>query len=91
MLGTISKNDVDQVKSGHLTLGFRNAANFGFSPEASGIENTKANKGDEVVQLYVKDEVSSVTTYETQLIRFERISLNPGETNSAGDLESPAE
>ncbi len=44
------------------------------------VTNTGKVKGDEVVQLYLKDMVSSVTTYEMVLRGFERISLNPGET-----------
>jgi len=44
------------------------------------ITNSGKYKGDEVVQLYIKDEVSSVTVYETQLRGFERITLNSGET-----------
>ena len=43
------------------------------------VTNTGSRKGDEVVQLYVNDEVSSVTVYEQQLRGFERISLAPGE------------
>ena len=43
------------------------------------ITNTGSRKGDEVVQLYLKDMVSSVTVYETQLRGFERITLAPGE------------
>jgi len=43
------------------------------------ITNTGNRKGDEVVQLYLKDEVSSVTTYESQLRGFQRITLAPGE------------
>jgi beta-glucosidase len=43
------------------------------------IENTGGRKGDEVVQLYLKDLVSSVTTYESVLRGFERVTLNPGE------------
>ncbi|HSC37361.1 MAG TPA: fibronectin type III-like domain-contianing protein, partial [Chitinophagaceae bacterium] len=43
------------------------------------VTNTGSRKGDEVVQLYVKDKVSSVIVYETQLRGFERISLAPGE------------
>ncbi|KAI9463069.1 glycoside hydrolase family 3 domain protein [Russula earlei] len=43
------------------------------------VVNTGQRKGDEVVQLYVKDEVTSVTVYETQLRGFERIGLEPGE------------
>lgn len=46
------------------------------------IKNTGKVKGDEVVQLYVKDKLSSVTTYESQLRGFERISLEPGETKT---------
>lgn len=43
------------------------------------VTNTGQRKGDEVVQLYLKDEVSSVTTYEYDLRGFERITLAPGE------------
>jgi beta-glucosidase len=46
------------------------------------IKNTGKLKGDEVVQLYLKDMVSSVTTYDTQLRGFERITLAPGETKT---------
>jgi beta-glucosidase len=38
--------------------------------------------GTEVVQLYTRDVVSSVTTYEKNLRGFERVELNPGETKS---------
>lgn len=44
------------------------------------VTNTGNFKGDEVVQLYVKDLVSSVTTYDSVLRGFERVSLNAGET-----------
>ncbi len=43
------------------------------------IKNTGEIAGDEVVQLYLKDKVSSVTTYESQLRGFERVHLLPGE------------
>lgn len=43
------------------------------------VTNTGSRKGDEVVQLYVHDEVSSVTIYEEQLRGFERVTLAPGE------------
>lgn len=43
------------------------------------VANTGKIKGDEVVQLYLKDEVSSVTTYEYDLRGFERVPLLPGE------------
>ncbi|MEN0054719.1 MAG: glycoside hydrolase family 3 N-terminal domain-containing protein [Mucilaginibacter sp.] len=43
------------------------------------VTNTGSRKGDDVVQLYLKDEVSSVTTYEYDLRGFERVNLAPGE------------
>ncbi|WP_316813117.1 glycoside hydrolase family 3 N-terminal domain-containing protein [Pedobacter heparinus] len=46
------------------------------------VKNTGSRKGDEVVQLYLKDMVSSVTTYESVLRGFERVSLAPGETKT---------
>lgn len=53
------------------------------------ITNTGKYKGDEVVQLYLKDEVSSVTVYETQLRGFERITLNSGETKTVKFILKP--
>ena len=44
------------------------------------VTNTGQRAGDEVVQLYVRDVLSSVTTYEKRLAGFERIHLQPGET-----------
>ena len=43
------------------------------------MKNTGKIAGDEVVQLYLHDEVSSVTTYVKVLRGFERIHLQPGE------------
>jgi beta-glucosidase len=43
------------------------------------VTNTGQRKGDDVVQLYLKDDISTVTTYEYDLRGFERVSLNPGE------------
>lgn len=44
------------------------------------VTNTGQMAGDEVPQLYIQDEYSSVITYDWQLRGFERISLKPGET-----------
>ena len=44
------------------------------------VKNTGKRAGDEVVQLYIRDDVSSVTTYEKSLRGFERIHLLPGES-----------
>lgn len=46
------------------------------------VKNTGARAGDEVVQLYTRDLVSSVTTYEKNLRGFERVHLQPGETRT---------
>jgi beta-glucosidase len=46
------------------------------------ITNTGSRAGDEVVQLYTHELVTSVTTYEKNLRGFERIHLNPGETKT---------
>lgn len=53
------------------------------------VTNTGQRTGDEVVQLYVRDEVSSVTVYETQLRGFERVNLKPGETKTLTFTLSP--
>ena len=44
------------------------------------IKNTGTLKGDEVVQLYLNDMLSSVTTPVKELKGFSRVSLEPGET-----------
>lgn len=46
------------------------------------VTNTGKVRGDEVVQLYIRDEVSSVTRPIKELRGFRRISLNPGETKT---------
>ncbi|MGY4537694.1 beta-glucosidase [Mucilaginibacter sp. UYNi724] len=43
------------------------------------VTNTGQRKGDDAVQLYLKDDISTVTTYEYDLRGFERVALNPGE------------
>jgi beta-glucosidase len=44
------------------------------------VTNTGKVKGDEIVQLYIRDLVSTVTRPVKELKGFARISLNPGET-----------
>ncbi|WP_317617411.1 fibronectin type III-like domain-contianing protein [Pedobacter cryoconitis] len=46
------------------------------------MKNTGDRIGDQVVQLYLKDVESSVTTYESVLRGFERVSIRPGETKT---------
>ncbi|MGE5519851.1 MAG: glycoside hydrolase family 3 N-terminal domain-containing protein [Candidatus Dadabacteria bacterium] len=55
------------------------------------VVNTGKRLGDEVVQLYVKDVLSSVTTYEYQLRGFERVTLQPGEKKTIKFQLSPAD
>ena len=65
-------------------------ANVQTAPDAIGVlgrttvsvsvTNTGSVRGDEVVQLYIRQEVSSVTRPVKELRGFRRITLNPGET-----------
>jgi len=53
------------------------------------VKNTGSLEGDEVVQLYTRDLVSSVTTYEKNLRGFERLHLKPGETRTVSFTLAP--
>ncbi|GIZ09512.1 glycoside hydrolase family 3 N-terminal domain-containing protein [Flavobacterium sp. UMI-01] len=44
------------------------------------IKNTGAVKAKEVVQMYIKDEIGSVTRPDKELKAFDKIELNPGES-----------
>lgn len=46
------------------------------------ITNTGRRAGDEVAQMYLRDEVSSVTRPLKELKGFQRITINPGETKT---------
>jgi beta-glucosidase len=46
------------------------------------ITNTGKYAGDEIAQLYVRDQISSVVAYDSRLCGFERITLKPGETKT---------
>ncbi|MGL4631023.1 MAG: glycoside hydrolase family 3 N-terminal domain-containing protein [Leadbetterella sp.] len=46
------------------------------------LSNVGTRDGDEIVQMYVRDEVSSVITYDKVLRGFERIHLKAGETKT---------
>lgn len=54
----------------------------GFVNVSCCVTNTGKVAGDEVVQLYLKDVISSTTTYEQKLRGFERVHLNPGESKT---------
>ena len=53
------------------------------------VRNTGQRAGDEVVQLYIRDKVSSVTRPIKELKGFRRISLNPGEMRTVSFTISP--
>jgi beta-glucosidase len=76
-------------------------ANLRLSPETIGpqgkttvsvdVTNTGKTRGDEVVQLYIRDEVSSVTRPVKELRGFQRITLSPGETKTVELSLGPGE
>jgi beta-glucosidase len=76
-------------------------ANLQISPEKSpaggaieiscDITNTGARAGDEVVQLYVRDDYSSVITFEKVLRGFARVNLQPGEIRPVKFTLRPAD
>lgn len=55
------------------------------------VKNTGAREGVEIVQLYTRDLVSSVTTYEKNLRGFARVSLRPAETKTVTFVLTPAD
>jgi len=55
------------------------------------VQNTGSREGTEVVQLYTRDLVSSVTTYEKNLRGFQRVLLKPGETKTISFTLTPAD
>ena len=55
------------------------------------VQNTGAREGTEIVQLYTRDLVSSVTTYEKNLRGFQRVSLKPGETKTVSFTLTPSD
>jgi len=53
------------------------------------VENTGRRAGSEVVQVYVRDEVASLTRPVRELVGFERVELAPGEARRVA-IEVPA-
>jgi beta-glucosidase len=58
---------------------------------ACDVTNTGTRAGDEVVQLYLRDDYSSVITFEQVLRGFARVPLAPGETRTVRFTLSPAD
>lgn len=63
----------------HIDSIYSNTGNIHISCRVTNIGSVG---GDEVVQLYVNDVISSTTTYEKNLRGFERIHLMPGESKN---------
>jgi beta-glucosidase len=55
------------------------------------VTNTGARAGDEVVQLYLRDDVASVTRPVRELRGFERITLQPGQTRTVAVTLRPSD
>jgi beta-glucosidase len=55
------------------------------------VRNTGGRSGDEVVQLYLRDEIASVTRPVLELKRFERVTLAPGERRTVTFELTPAD
>jgi beta-glucosidase len=55
------------------------------------VRNSGHRAGDEIVQLYIRDEVSSVIRFVKELRGFERIHLEPGEVRKVHFTLTPEE
>ncbi len=53
------------------------------------VTNTGKSRGDEVAQLYIRDEVSSVTRPVKELRGFQRITLDPGQSHTVEFMLGP--
>ena len=69
-------------KYGNLRLAPDTIGPEGTTHVSVDVTNTGSVRGDEVVQLYIRDEVSSVTRPVKEMRGFRRISLDPGQTKT---------
>jgi beta-glucosidase len=67
-------------KYGKISLSPETIGTEGKTKVSVEVTNTGAVRGDEVVQLYIRDEVSSITRPVKELRGFRRITLDPGKT-----------
>ncbi len=72
----------------NLKIDDRDPANINVSVD---VQNTGTRAGTEVVQLYTRDLVSSVTTYEKNLRGFARVTLAPQEKRTITFVVKPAD
>ena len=69
--------DISEPVLSESTIGIDGTTNVSVT-----VTNTGEHVGDEVVQLYIRDKVSSVTRPVKELKGFERLTLKPGETQT---------
>lgn len=75
----------------NLKLSSRAIAPTGTLQASVVVTNTGSREGTEVVQLYVHDEVASVTRPVRQLVGFRRVALQPGEARTVDFMLGPKE
>jgi beta-glucosidase len=78
-------------KYGNLTLSTDSIGTEGKTKASVDVTNTGSLRGDEVVQIYIRDEVSSVTRPVKELRGFRRITLDPGKTQTVSFTLGPDE
>ncbi len=76
-------------KYDNLNLTPGKTGTYGKTKVTVDVTNTGRLKGDEVVQLYIRDEVSSITRPVKELKGFERVTLEPGETKTVEFIIGP--
>jgi beta-glucosidase len=76
---------------GNLRLSPVEIGPLGQSKVSVDVKNTSTVRGDEVVQLYIRDEVSSVTRPVKELRGFRRVTLDPGESKTVEFALGPDE
>ena len=74
-----------------LTVGSPTIGPAGRTDVSVRVTNAGSRAGDEVVQLYIHDQVSSVTRPVKELRGFERVSLKPGESKTVTFTIGPDE
>jgi beta-xylosidase len=76
---------------GNLRLAADHIGPRGTTKALVDVKNTGSARGDEVVQLYIRDEVSSVTRPIKELRGFRRVALESGETRTLEFILGPEE
>ena len=67
---------------GNVRLAKKNISRDGATRVMADVTNTGKREGTEMVQMYIRDRVSSVTRPVKELKGFQRVSLEPGETRT---------